>query len=224
MSQGNFLPGELTVDAVILVNPEGEAIDLSFITQQIDIFESITDSFLHGRISVIDALGIAEDYKIVGQESLTIKYRIKETGNTFSKQIEKTFRIYKITNMVNSNYDTYGYAIHFIDPKFFICENTRISKAIRGSYSEMLLKILSKDAKFEKLPNDVGVDFWDTSTPSRHQLVCPNWSINEFIDFIKENANHSDNAVFKNSMFFFQTMIGGFRFMSLDKMLSGDNE
>lgn len=224
MSQGNFLPGELTVDAVILVNPEGEAIDLSFITQQIDIFESITDSFLHGRISVIDALGIAEDYKIVGQESLTIKYRIKETGNTFSKQIEKTFRIYKITNMVNSNYDTYGYAIHFIDPKFFVCENTRISKAMRGSYSEMLLKTLSKDAKFEKLPNDVGVDFWDTSTPSRHQLVCPNWSINEFIDFIKENANHSDSAVFKNSMFFFQTMIGGFRFMSLDKMLSGDNE
>jgi hypothetical protein len=224
MSQGNFLPGELTVDAIILINPEGEMIDLTSITPQIDIFESITESFLHGRISVVDALGIADDYKIVGQESLTIKYRVKEDGENFSKQIEKVFRIYKITNVQNDNFETYGYAIHFIDPKFFVCENTRISKVLRGSYSEMLLQTLSKDAKFDKLPQKGGVDFWDTSTPSNHQLVCPNWSINEFISYIVKTANHETNPVFKNSMFFFQTMIGGFRFMSLDKMLDGNNE
>lgn len=222
MSQGNFLPGELKVDAIVLTNPEGDVIDMKNIVQQVDIFESIAQPFLHGRISVVDALGIADDYKIVGQESLTITYRVKEDVDKFSNPIEKTFRTYKITNVQIDNYTTYGYAIHFIDPKFFVCENTRISKAFRGSYSEMLLQVLTEKAKFDKLPSNVGVDFWDNSTPSSHQLICPNWSINEFIDYIKEVANYSEQSVFKNSMFFFQTMIGGFRFMALDTMLGSD--
>ena len=92
MSEGNFLQGELTVDSIILIDPEGEMIDLTAITTQIDIFESIDKSFLSGRINVIDALGIADDYKIVGQEHITIKYRIKEDVNKFSDQfIEKYF-------------------------------------------------------------------------------------------------------------------------------------
>lgn len=223
-SQANFLPGELSVDAVILTNPEGESINLLPITGRIDIFEAIDEPFLHGRITVVDALGIADDYKIFGQESLSIRYRVKEDKDKFSKFIEKTFRTYKITNVNNTDFNTYSYAIHFIDPKFFICENSRISKTLRGSYSEMLLQTLSKDARFEKLPNKIGVDFWDKSVPEKHQLICPNWSLNELIEYIVSNANHATDSVFKNSMFFFQTMIGGFRFMSLDKMLSGDNE
>ena len=223
MSQGNFLPGELKVDAIVLTNPEGEVVDIKNLVQQIDIFESITESFLHGRISVVDALGIADDYKIVGQESLTITYRVKEDVDKFSNSIEKTFRTYKITNVHNVNYETYGYAIHFIDPKFFVCENTRISKAMRGSYSEMLLQTLVEHAKFDKLPNKVGVDLWDNSTPDTHQLICPNWSINELISYVKENANYAEEITsFKNSMFFFQTMVGGFRFESLDTMLGAE--
>jgi len=224
MSEGNFLPGELTVDSIILINPEGEMIDLTAITTQIDIFESIDKSFLSGRINVIDALGIADDYKIVGQEHITIKYRIKEDVNKFSDQVEKVFRIYKITDVHNHNFQTYGYVMHIVDPKYFVCENTRISKVLRGSYSEMLLQTLSRDAKFERLPQKEGVDFWDKSVPGNHQMICPNWSINELIDYIQKNANHEINSVYKNSMFFFQTMIGGFRFMSLDKMLSGENQ
>lgn len=223
MSQGNFLPGELKVDAIVLTNPEGELVDLKNIAHQIDIFESISQSFLHGRISVVDALGIADDFKIVGQESLTITYRVKEDVDKFSKPIEKTFRTYKITNVNSINYETYAYAIHFIDPKFFVCENTRISKAMRGSYSEMLLKTLVEHAKFDKLPDKVGVDLWDDSTPNTYQLICPNWSINELISYVKENANYAEEkTAFKNSMFFFQTMIGGFRFESLDTMLGSE--
>lgn len=223
MNQGNFLPGELKVDSIVVINPEGDVADITNIAHQVDIFESITESFLHGRVSVVDALGFKDDYKIVGQESLTIKYRIKEDGDTFSKPIEKTFRTYKITNVQSVNYETYSYAIHFIDPKFFVCENTRISKAMRGSYSEMLLQILTEKAKFDKLPANVGVDYWDNSTPSTHQFICPNWSINELITYVKDNANYAVKiTAFKNSMFFFQTMIGGFRFMALDTMLGSE--
>ena len=60
----------LSVDSVILTNPEGESINLLPITGRIDIFEGIDKSFLHGRITVVDALGVADDYKIFGQESL----------------------------------------------------------------------------------------------------------------------------------------------------------
>ena len=93
--------------------------------------------------------------------------------------------------------------MHIVDPKYFVCENTRISKVLRGSYSEMLLQTLSRDAKFERLPQKEGVDFWDKSVLFNHQMNFYNWSINELIDYIQKNANHEINSVYKNSMFFF---------------------
>ena len=224
MSEGNFKAGEVALDSVTLVNQEGEVIDLTNLAVSIDIFEGIDNPFLSGRISILDGMGIFRKYKIFGQEHITIRYRTKQGVGEFTEgdfAVEKAFRVYKITDMLNHD-SRYTYVLHICEPKLFTVTQTRLSKVLRGSYSEILLQTLLKDAQFEELPENNSIEFWEESLPENQQIVCPNWTIRRLIDYIKDSANLGENAVYKNSMFFYQSLVGGFRFMSLNKMISGD--
>ena len=219
----NLQQGELVVDALTIVNPEGDTIDISGITTSIKIFESIDKPFLSGRLSIVDGLDIIKNFKLVGQESLTMKIRQREgTEGEFSdtdNSIDKVFRIYSLTNIQPVNDLTKSYVLHIVDPKFFTCQKTVVSKTYRGSYSSILLKALREDGGFGKLRSvDDLADYWEESKPENQQFICPNWNLNKVIKYCTENANYGEDASWQNSMFFFQTLNGSFRFVSFDTM------
>tara|TARA_B110000444_G_scaffold243767_1_gene262567 strand:- start:2018 stop:3511 length:1494 start_codon:yes stop_codon:yes gene_type:complete len=219
----NYQQGELVVDSISIVNPEKESVDILNLTTNITIFEAINTPFISGRISVIDGLEIDNIYKLMGQESLTIKVRqregVDEELSLPQFSIDKTFRIYSITDMETINDTTKAYVIHFTDPKWFTCQNTKINQCLRGSYSDMLLKVLYENAGFKDSKDPLVIDKWDKSTPGHHQMIVPGWNINRFIDFIVDNSNpESSTTTWQNSMFFYQTLNGGFRFDSFDSM------
>ena len=217
----NFQQGELVVDAVTIVNLEKESIDILASTSNITLYEAIDKPFLSGRISVVDGLDILKNFKVVGQESLTIKVRQREAvGDEMSTpefSIDKVFRIYSVSDIKTIDESTKSYVLNFVDPKYFICQKTKLSQTIRGSYSNMLLQVLQENAGFKTLPK-TAYDQWEKTTPEHMQVVIPNWNINKFISFICENANLEGNTSWKNSMFFYQTINGEFRFDSFQSM------
>jgi len=216
----NVQQGELVVDALTIVNPEMESVDITALTSNITIFEAIDKPFLSGRITIVDGLDLLKNFKIVGQESLTIKIRQAEGRGEYSTpdfSLDKVFRVYSVTDFHRVNQNTQTYVLHFIDPKFFTCQKTTVSQTLRGSYSGMLLKVLQEHAGFKNLPK-VGYDKWDESEPEYNQFIIPNWNINRFIKYVCNNAEFKGNNTFKNSMFFYQTMNGEFRFDSFQSM------
>ncbi len=220
MTTVNVQQGELTVDALTIVNPEKESIDITALTSNITIFEAIDKPFLSGRITLVDGIDVLKNYKVVGQESLTIKIRQAEGQGEYSTpefSIDKVFRIYSVSNVRRPSQNTMTYVIHFIDPKFFTCQKTTVSQTLRGSYSGMLLKVLQEYAGFKQLPK-TAYDKWDESTPEHNQFIIPNWSVNRFIEYVCDNAELKGNTTFKNSMFFYQSLNGEFRFDSFQSM------
>ena len=218
----NFLTGETVVDSITIVNAENEAVDITNLVSSLDLFEGIDQPFVSGRISVIDSLNLIDEYKINGQESCTIRYRVKRGLTDFSggkEQVEKVFRIYKVDNIRQFNDKTYTYVLRMADPKFFTAERVRVSKVHRGSYSEILLQTLQNEAQFDELPAADQLDFWEKTEPGNIQFISPNYTIKEFIKYCTRNANKESKAVYKNGMFFYQTLLGGFKFMSIDTML-----
>lgn len=219
----NYQQGELVVDSVSIVNPEKESVDILGLTSNITIYESIDKPFLSGRITVVDGLDILKNYKLVGQESLTIKVRQREGTNEEMSSpefsIDKVFRIYSVTNIKTIDQNTKSYALHFVDPKYFICQKTKINQTLRGSYSNMLLQVLEENAGFKTLPK-TAYDKWDESEPEHNQVIVPNWNINKFISFVLDNAELKGNKTWKNSMFFYQTLNGGFRFDGFQSMVA----
>ena len=61
-------------------------------------------------------------------------------------------------------------------------------------------------------------DAWEQTKPDNKQLICPNWSVAQLTDYIVNNSQVGENHAFKNDMFFYQTLNGGFRFQSFDSM------
>mgnify|MGYP003315235227 CR=1 FL=1 len=61
-------------------------------------------------------------------------------------------------------------------------------------------------------------DAWEQTKPDNKQLICPNWSVAQLTDYIVNNSQVGESHAFKNDMFFYQTLNGGFRFQSFDSM------
>jgi hypothetical protein len=85
----------------------------------------------------------------------------------------------------------------------------------RGSYEEMLQSALIEEAHIK--PQEF--DWFEETEPKNLQFICPNWTVSKFIDYVVNEANIGEKAEWKNGMFFFQTLNGGFRFSSIDTML-----
>jgi len=98
----------------------------------------------------------------------------------------------------------------------FTARNTRVSRVMRGSYDKMLQNVLINEGHMET------EEFvhWEDTKPENQQMVVPNWTIDKFIDFTVNNADKGleEKAVYKNGMFFYQTLNGGFTFKSIDSM------
>ena len=111
----NVQQGELVVDSLSIVNSEKESVDVLGLCNNITIFEGIDKHFLSGRITIVDGLNILKNYKLSGQESLTIKIRQVEGQGEFSRpefSIDKVFRVYSVTDVNRNNQNIQTYVLH----------------------------------------------------------------------------------------------------------------
>jgi len=219
----NFQSGEFQLESLTIVNSEKESVDLSTdLAINLRLYESIYSKFITGDVSVLDGLNLLKNFKFTGQESLTIRMRQKEgvtdlSSNEFS--IEKTFRIYKVVNIQRPLNNTLTYQLKFCDPRMFSARTTRISQTLRGSYTDMLYQVLQDPKGVNIKPNEI--ESWEETSPDKMQFICPNWSVAELTDHIVSEASvGGGEQSWKNGMFFFQTINGGFRFTSIDTMFS----
>ena len=217
----NPKPGLFYIDAITLVNQEGESIDLRNIMMNFSLFESVYESFCTAQLNIIDGIDLKKHFKLTGQEHVRVAIRMNEgDGKTTNEQdsIDKVFRIYKISD-VNRKGITDGYTIHLIDPRAFFCLKKRISQVFRGSYNTILQNILVKHAHISLTE----FDYFEKTQPDNIQFISPNWNVKHLIDFCVENAEIENVESYKSSMFFFQTLNGGFRFMGIDEMFKREH-
>ena len=231
--------GDVLVDNLLLVNAHGEYQELRDFCSNITIYEQIDEPFLSGRCSIVDGQDFIKNLRLTGQESLTLKILTPDESGEFYKgalglggfagTIDKTFRVYAISDASrdnSANQLTQTYVLHFIDPMWFECQAKRISQVFHGSYSGILQKILLEHAGFKYLPqcgpiSNVGeVEFWEESYPNNNQFISPNWNINKLIRFCTQKADAENNKTWGNSMFFYQTLGGKYRFESFQRMVT----
>ena len=216
---GNFAAGEFFVESLTLVNQYNESVDLTNMVSNFQLYESIFNKFVTGDVSILDGINLLKNFRMTGQEFIRIAIRQKEgtdekSADEFS--IDKTFRIYKVDNVQRPDELTQTYMFRICDPKMFTVRRKRLSQALRGRYDQILQNVLIDFCKF----NREDFDGWEQTVPENKQFICPNWNIGQLIDYIVNNSSIGESAAYKNGMFFFQTLTGGFRFQSVDTMMS----
>ena len=133
-------PTKYFLDTLTLVNNSGEQFDIRNLLMECKIFESITSNFLLGEIALQDATDFINNAKIVGQESLRIRFRHPGAEHN-DDIIDKVFRIYKVSGVGRAGHNTTMFKLNFCSPEFLTSRRFRVSKVYRGSHIEVAGKI-----------------------------------------------------------------------------------
>jgi hypothetical protein len=192
---------------------ETDSVNIVNLVNSISIYESIFSKHLTGNVVVVDARNLINNLLLTGQENITINCEMLEGGNP----VNRTFRLYKISNLIREGDLVQIYTMHFCDPLMYRSKEERISQALRGSHTDMiegLFEELSGDPNFIPLFTE-----FEETQGDNHQFVVPNWSVNKTLDWLVNNSNPIDETSYKNSMFLYQDMKGQYQFKSMDKML-----
>ena len=68
----NMQGGVFSIDAINLVNQEGESVDIQTMVHTFRLYESIYNKFVTGDIHIIDGLDILKNFKLVGDEYIRV--------------------------------------------------------------------------------------------------------------------------------------------------------
>ena len=216
MSQ-NYAVGEFVVEAFTLINQYNESLEITNMVMGFKLYESIFNKFVTGEVSIADGLNLPKNFRLTGQEYIRISIKQKEGNDEEAAEafsIDKTFRIYKLDNIIRVDEITQSYVLRICDPRMFYARKKKISQTLRGRYDQILQNALIDVGKFKVEEFDA----WEQTKPDNKQLICPNWSVAQLTDYIVNNSQVGESHAFKNDMFFYQTLNGGFRFQSFDSM------
>ena len=149
MSEDNFKAGAFYTDAFSLVNQYGETVDIRGLVVNFQLFESIYKKFVTGEVSIFDGMNLLKNFRFTGQEFVRISIKQRDVGSQPAPaefSIDKTFRVYKVSNFQKPKESIATYVLKLCDPRLFTCKRKRISKVMRGSYDQMLQSVLLEEA------------------------------------------------------------------------------
>ena len=224
-------PFSYELEVLTLVNNEGEGFDIRKVFLGFKLFESVTQNFLSGECSIIDATGMLENAKLFGQESLRIRFKSPFGMNDESHEddiIDQVFRIYHVGEVQRIGQSTLTYNLRFCAPELLQAKRIRVSQAFRGSMTDIAGKI-AKDNLGIAIDSGEGAKltpYFQTREKSKGEnlhIVVPNWSVNYAINWLCSQAQGVDSSSgLQDSYFFYQTANAGFRMESLASMLRSE--
>ena len=222
-------PFSYELEVLTLVNNEGEGFDIRKVFLGFKLFESVTQNFLSGECSIIDATGMLENAKLFGQESLRIRFKSPFGMNDESHEddiIDQVFRIYHVGEVQRIGQSTLTYNLRFCAPELLQAKRIRVSQAFRGSMTDIAGKI-AKDNLGIAIDSGEGAKltpYFQTREKSKGEnfhIVVPNWSVNYAINWLCEQAQGTDSqSGLQDSFYFYQTANGGYRIQSIESMMN----
>jgi hypothetical protein len=189
-----------------------------------------------GEIAISDAIGLLENAKIFGQETLRIRFAMptgRQPAGPDRDLIDQVFRIYKVSGIHRIGQNTTVYKLSFCAPELIHAKRIRISQAYEDSLSKIATKIAEDHLGIEATPKQSEVAELGDNLPKlrpffeniigspgeNYHIVIPNWTVNYAINWLCQQAQGEDKTTgFQDSFFFFQTARGGYRVQSLFDM------
>jgi hypothetical protein len=212
---------QFDIKKLAITNRDGsKGFDIKSVFEELSIFDNIMMPCMSGNIVIKDAVGLASKINFDGTEYLEIDI-IKDLQNSDSMFFKKRFVIYKLTDRKELTQRSEIYTLHFVSEEFVLSEQKKLKQSYKGTYYDMVVKILSDHLKvpFETIldGNRSGIANMEP-TKGLHTYVVPNLTPFQAIEYISKVAINNSGTP---DYLFWQTQLG-YNFMSLSTLLSYD--
>lgn len=196
---------DYTVNELQLITKAG-VIDIRDIYEELNIFDGLFIPSRSGNILIRDALGLAEKLLLDGSEY--IKINIGKTKDTLI--LNKTFKIYKMSDRKNTNQSSETYVLNFVSVEYLLSEQQKVSQACKGTYSKIAYDIMVKYLKL----SEKDISNYDNSYGEK-EFIMPNLSP---FDAINSCAKRAVDLKGSPNFFFFENAYG-YNFCSLSTLI-----
>jgi hypothetical protein len=210
--QGLQRAGEVRIEQLKLINSSDEVIDLTEFIVELNIYEDIFKNYLHGDMVITDSRNIIDKFNIHGEEFLNVKLRTPTFPD--SQVIEKTFRVYKLTDRtIVRDKNTQNFILHFISVEFFYDVNLPLFAPFEGTVTDVAGKIFtdflatSRNFNISESNNTIKENPKETEliiineSSNKVKFISPGWSPLKCINWLASKAIPKD-GVAKNFIFF----------------------
>ena len=214
--------GDYVLDKVVLMNLVGHNVDIKFLMQELNIYESIYKNAVTGSIVIGDEGNQIARMSIQGLEK--IAFHLKTPGVSYGKEdvIDASFEtgepyhIYKITDRKQATPGLTIYTLHFASREFMRNLRTKVSQAYDGKYDRAVIDIM-KDENYLDSRKKLHYE----PTGNANKIVVPNLPPFDAINMIaKKSVSDKSNGV---GYYFYETT-GGFYFRSWASMITNQGE
>ena len=178
---------------------EKETFSIANYISRLSFNESIHSPLLSGEIDILDSSGLLDNYPILGEEILTIKY-----VDFFLNEITQQFLVYGLDSYkANDQQNTVFYRLQFISPQHFLSNSRIIQKSyLDFTIKEMIEKVFNEylvdETNFRNSANEIEIE----DTTGTQTLVIPALSPIETINFLRRRGFSADSK--SSNYYFFQ--------------------
>lgn len=141
--QSRIEPGAVEMTNVVLVNADGEGVNLTLNVASLTIYENIMSPFITGELIVSDAIDLTGFMPLKGEELLVISLATPGFDDEFFKRAD-TYHVYKMERKLNVAMKQEALVLKFVSVEATIDVNTRISKTFKGKVSDTVKTLLSE--------------------------------------------------------------------------------
>ena len=202
---------DFTLDACLIVGNSGQPYEFKYMVVELNYFEDLYSNSVTGNMLISDSSQFIEKLEFNGNEVLILKFT--KPGLEFP--IEKSFRIFSVSNRTLTNTTNENYKLNFCSEELYLSENILVSK----SYKNKKVSDIVKDLTFNILKINpkkfLAANLEETDAVLN--LIVPKMSPFETLNWLCYYAI-SKGSQTKGSSFFFYENREGFNFKSLQSL------
>lgn len=200
--------GDVLIEKLNIITTKNTIIDLRDFLVELNIYEDMFSNCMRGSILLSDSRNLIQKGPILGEEFV----QITVTTPTFEKKINKTFKVYSVSDrkIVRDN-NTQMYILHFTSIELYYDILLPLYKSFEGSITQIVGNIFTDyiaDTRNYDTSNTSAIEA-DDGTPlvilnetlNNVKFISPGWSPFKCINWLATKSIPK-NEVAKNFLFF----------------------
>lgn len=200
--------GDVSIGDLTIISSNGVALNVLPQLVILELYESLYDPFMSGKIVLTDTQAIRDFFPLVGNEILKVSFETPTLGKDYVYTAE--FFIYESSDSQRNMERTSVYALNFISKEAILDRNKRISKTFKGNPVDML-EYLLRDNGLQTEKELIAEE------PRNQFAFCSNWwRPTKAIKFLSERCVSANG---QPAFLFFENK-NGFIFSSLDTLIN----
>ena len=205
--------GDFELLTAIITTSSGLEVDISSSIVNITIYEDTSSTSVTGEILIQDAFALTNIGPIIGQEYLRLKVRTPSLDgeeNTIDFT-ENVLLINSVQNRTTVGNSVQVYILNFTTSELLKNQRTKVSRSLKGSYSDIVKKMLEDELDCKK-------DIYLEPTAGNKKIIAPN--IRPF-DVIRMASREAVSSLVQDptvSNYIFYETLEGYHFRSLGSL------